>query len=71
MEGQNFQTKIVKCGVPQDFHLEPLLFLIYIDDLENTHHFTHDTKSSFGNKGISPHAIFDVSHHKHSLNAFK
>ena len=38
MEGQNFQTKIVKCGVPQDFHLEPLLFLIYIDDLKNTHH---------------------------------
>ena len=56
MEGFFSQTKIVKCGVPQGSASDPLLFLIYINDLANAleksiaHHFADDTNLLYGNK---------------------
>ena len=64
MEGLFSQTKIVKCGVLQGSTLEPLFFLIYVNDLTDAleksivHHFADDTNLLFGNKNLS--VISDV-----------
>ena len=53
------QTKIVRCGVPQGSTLGPLLFIIYISDLNNVQdkcivqYFADDTSLLFGNKCLS------------------
>ena len=56
VEGFFSQTKFLRCRVPQDSSLEPLPFLIYIDDFNNAldeciaHHFADDTNLLFGKK---------------------
>ena len=56
VNGFFFQTKVVCCGVRQGSTLEPLLFLIYINNLKNAqgkcivHHFADYTNLLFGNK---------------------
>ena len=58
------QTKTVQCGIPQGSTLGPLLFLIYINDLNNAldkcrvHHFADDTNLLFGNKCPSEISCF-------------
>ena len=58
------QTKIVRCGFPQGSTLEPLLFLSYINGLNNAldkcriHHFADDTNLLFGNKCPSEISCF-------------
>ena len=64
MEGLFSHTKIVICGVLQGSTLEPLLFLIYVNDLTDAleksivHHFADDTNLLYGNKNLS--VISDV-----------
>ena len=71
IEGFFFQTKVVKCSVPQGSTLGPLLFLIYINDLtnalENTiaHHFEDDTNLLYSNK--NSFVISDVINSKLKL----
>ena len=49
----------VKCGVPQGSTLGPLLFLLYIDDVNSvfnkpiTIHFADDTHLSYASKKLS------------------
>ena len=56
MESVFSQTKIVKCAVTQGFTSRSLLFLIYINDVNNAleksilHHFADNTNFLYGNK---------------------
>ena len=35
LDNKKSQTKLITCGVPQDSVLSPLLFIMYINDLNN------------------------------------
>ena len=58
--GKNSKTypKYVTCSVPQGFIIEPLLFLVHVNDLPKTSllldpiMFTDDTNFFFNHKGI-------------------
>ena len=59
LNGFKSQCGEIKCGVPQGSTLGPLLFLIYINDLNNifqksiVHHFADDTNLLYANKKIA------------------
>ena len=59
LDGDCSIVKQVTCGVPQDSTLGPLLFLVYINDLQGAfpklmiHHFAGDTKLLFLAKKLS------------------
>lgn len=59
VNGFNSPTESVLCGVPQGSTLGPLLFIIYINDLNKllkkciVHHFADDTNLIFASKKIA------------------
>ena len=59
INGYESGYKMIKCGVPQGSTLGPLLFLLYINDLNTIfkksiiHHFADDTNLIFANKKLS------------------
>ena len=58
LEGTSSSLKEVTCGVPQGSTLGPLLFLVYINDLQTifsksiVHHFADDTNLLYPNKKL-------------------
>ena len=59
ISGPSSELMSIKCGVPQGSTLRPLLFLLYINDLNSvfnkaiTIHFADDTHLSYASKKLS------------------
>ena len=59
ISGSSSELMSIKCGVPQGSTLGPLLFLLYINDLNSvfnkaiTIHFANDTHLSYASKKLS------------------
>ena len=59
ISGSSLELMSIKCGVPQGSTLRPLLFLLYINDLNSvfnkaiTIHFADDTQLSYVSKKLS------------------